>query len=209
MSHVSEFQSILEKGIEAVLPDRLVRQSISLIPDGIQVDGTAYSVPGQLNIFGFGKAALSLVKAALKILGSRVENVVCCSPQPTEHEIKEYPDLCDANEILTNDGSKPNVFIFNGPRTNEPNAEVVLASLKMAKMASNMKAGDLLLVCITGGGSSLLALPAPLEKGKSALDESVNRLSLEAIVKTTKILSLDGACIQEVGINCTLSCSNL
>nr|CDS29067.1 glycerate kinase [Hymenolepis microstoma] len=204
MSHVSEFQSILEKGVEAVLPDRLVKQSLSLIPDGIQVNGTAYPVSGQLNIFGFGKAALGLVKAALKILGSRVENVVCCAPQPTEHEIKEYPDLCDVNEILTSDGSKPNIFIFNGPRTNEPNAEVVRASLKMAKIASSMKTGDLLLVCITGGGSALLTLPAPLEKGKLALDESVNRLSLEAIIKTTKMLSLDGASIQD--LNSVRSC---
>ncbi|VUZ55258.1 unnamed protein product [Hymenolepis diminuta] len=70
----------------------------------------------------------------------------------------------------------------------------------MAKIASYMKAGDLLLVCITGGGSALLTLPEPLEKGKSPVDESTKRLSLEAIIKTTKVLSLDGASIQEINI---------
>lgn len=112
--------------------------------------------------------------------------------------------LLDASDILTSDNSKPNVLIFNGPRTNEPNEGVVLTSLKMAKIASSMKAGDLLLVCITGGGSALLTLPVPLEKDKSPVDESTKRLSLEAIIKTTKVLSLDGASIQEVSINCIL-----
>lgn len=68
----------------------------------------------------------------------------------------------------------------------------------MAKIASRMKAGDLLLVCITGGGSALLTLPAPLDPAMSPTGKTVDRLRLDAIKETTKMLSLNGASIQEV-----------
>lgn len=94
--------------------------------------------------------------------------------------------------------SKSDIFLFYGPRTNEPNEEVIKSSLKMAKIATKMKAGDLLLVCISGGGSALLTLPSPVDPTVSPFDFSTKRLNLEAIIKTSKLLSLEGATIQEV-----------
>ncbi|KAM7540400.1 hypothetical protein Aperf_G00000040648 [Anoplocephala perfoliata] len=203
MSLTSEFQSVLEKGIEAVLPDRLIDKWINFVPDGIQVGGVTHPVTGELNIFGFGKAALGLVKTAVKILGSRVNFVVCCTPQSSEKEKEEFPDLFKEN-IVSNDNPKLKFYIFHGSRTNEPNENVVSASLKMAEIASKMRTGDLLLVCITGGGSALLTLPAPLDPAVSPTDEAVDRLRLDDIKETTKLLSLNGATIQE--INTVRSC---
>lgn len=77
---------------------------------------------------------------------------------------------------------------------------VIKSSLKMAQIASEMKEGDLLLVCITGGGSAMLALPSPLDINQNSLSDKAERMPLNAIIETSNLLSLDGASIQEVGI---------
>ncbi len=68
----------------------------------------------------------------------------------------------------------------------------------MAQVASEMKEGDMLIVCITGGGSAMLTLPSPIDESVSPLDPTAKRIPLQAIVETSKLLSLDGASIQEV-----------
>ncbi len=71
----------------------------------------------------------------------------------------------------------------------------------MAQVASEMKEGDMLIVCITGGGSAMLTLPSPIDESVSPLDPTAKRIPLQAIVETSKLLSLDGASIQEVSSN--------
>ncbi|VDN15115.1 unnamed protein product, partial [Dibothriocephalus latus] len=101
-------------------------------------------------------------------------------------------------------GSKPVVDVFHGPRTNEPDGEVVKASLLMAKLASEMTTGDLLLVCITGGGSAMLTLPSSIRRDLDPADDTAKRIPLQSIVQTSRLFSLAGASIQE--INSVRSC---
>ncbi|VDL96284.1 unnamed protein product, partial [Schistocephalus solidus] len=100
--------------------------------------------------------------------------------------------------------NKPVIDTFHGPRTNEPDEEVLKASVLMAKLSSEMKAGDLLLVCITGGGSAMLTLPSCTQRDTDPVDDTVERIPLQSIVKMTRLLSLCGASIQE--INSVRSC---
>ncbi|VDK32045.1 unnamed protein product [Taenia asiatica] len=147
---------------------------------------------------------MGLVRQTIKILGPRVNAVVCCIPKPTDREVSDFPELFTDADIKSASSSKSDVFMFYGPRTNEPNEEVIKSSLKMAKIAAKMEAGDLLLVCISGGGSALLTLPSPVDPTVSPSDFSTKRLNLGAIVKTSKLLSLEGATIQE--LNSVRSC---
>ncbi|VDD80442.1 unnamed protein product [Mesocestoides corti] len=147
---------------------------------------------------------MGLVKQVVKVLGPRIDNVVCCTPLPTAQEIAEFPDLFSEGDIVPTGQSEPKLHTFHGPRTNEPNDEVIKSSLMMAQIASKMNADDMLIVCITGGGSALLTLPYPINASASLLDASANRLPLKAITETSKLLSLEGASIQE--LNSVRSC---
>ncbi|VDM32512.1 unnamed protein product [Hydatigera taeniaeformis] len=147
---------------------------------------------------------MGLVRQTIQILGSRTDTIVCCVPKPTNQEVAEFPELFSDADIKSANLSASKLFVFYGPRTNEPNEEVVKSSLKMAEIATKMKAGDLLLVCISGGGSALLTLPSPIDCTASPLDGSTKRLSLKAVVETSRLLSLKGATIQE--LNSVRSC---
>ncbi|EUB64558.1 Glycerate kinase [Echinococcus granulosus] len=204
MPLASELERILESGVKAVIPSRLIDQTVTALPNGIKISGSTFTYSGRLNVFGFGKAAMGLVRQTTKILDSRVDAVVCCIPQPTDRELADSPELFSDADIKSASRTKSKVFTFYGPRTNEPNEEVVKSSLKMAKIAAEMEAGDLLLVCISGGGSALLTLPSPIDPTVSPCNFSAKRLSLDAIVRTSKLLSLEGAAIQE--LNSVRSC---
>ncbi|KAF5399316.1 Glycerate kinase [Paragonimus heterotremus] len=87
------------------------------------------------------------------------------------------------------------IRIFYGSRANLPNEEVVQASVLMSQTAASLGVNDLLLVCLTGGGSALLTLPKRFQEG---------RLPLSDVLTTIKLVSSAGADISE--LNAVRSC---
>ncbi|GAA37290.2 glycerate kinase [Clonorchis sinensis] len=87
------------------------------------------------------------------------------------------------------------VKLFFGDRSNLPNQEVVKGSELAYQTALSLTVDDLLLVALTGGGSALLTLPKQFHN---------DRLTLDDLVHTTKLVSSAGADIQQ--LNAVRSC---
>jgi len=122
-------------------------------------------IEGDLFVVGFGKAACPMAKAIEDTMLNRIEEGVIVTKYGHSFPLK-----------------KIKVFEAGHP---VPDENSVKASLKILEVAREVKNDDTLLVLISGGGSSLFALP---EDG----------ITLEDKIKTYKLLLSCGAKIHEI-----------
>ncbi len=153
---LSDAEAIWRAAIAAVAPERLVRESVVREGDLVRIKGTTLDLAGFERIFlvAFGKAAGAMSGALADILGERLTSGLVVVPGPG---VKTVPKL----EIL--EASHP-----------IPDAGSVEAARRALEIAGKAGEKDLVFVCISGGGSSLLTLPAEgitLEKKRRLTDD--------------------------------------
>ncbi|KAA3677577.1 glycerate 2-kinase [Paragonimus westermani] len=187
-------------GVRAVDAYTLVTKSVRFHDSKIEIQNTVYNVTGRLVVFGIGKAALGMLRAIFNVPGVRIDSAIGCVPQPTENELSDEGFCSGSSRALLGIGEdslrhNSRIRLFYGPRTNLPNEEVVQASVLMSQTAISLGVNDLLLVCLTGGGSALLTLPKGFRGG---------RLPLTDVLTTIKLVSSAGADISE--LNAVRSC---
>ena len=122
-------------------------------------------IEGDLFVVGFGKAACPMAKAIEDMMLDKIEEGIVVTKYGHSFPLK-----------------KIKVFEAGHP---VPDENSVKASLKILEVARKVKDEDTLLVLISGGGSSLFALP---EDG----------ITLEDKIKTYKLLLSCGANIHEI-----------
>src|SRR5579884_3895310 len=153
---------IFKEAIEAASPGRCVLEHISLAGDALNVDSREYDLKKYRSIFviAFGKAAPLMAKALEDVLGERIANGVVVS------------------------NSRP-AFAFSRMRFHlsshpVPDARSLNAAREVVKLLEGIGEEDLVIFLISGGGSALLAMPAP-------------GLSIEDKRKVTEMLLKSGA----------------
>ncbi|TPP62405.1 Glycerate kinase [Fasciola gigantica] len=130
-----------------------------------------------------------MVKSVVDVLHDHVDSVVCCIPPPTQSETSGATNVLELQERIQK------LHMFYGSYSNLPTEEIVRGSQLMAEIAESLDADDMLIVCLTGGGSALLTLPMEFQSKQMALD---------AILEITRLLSQSGAEICE--LNTVRSC---
>lgn len=157
--------SILEAGLEAADPARIIPRFVA---DGaVQVDGRTVQVDGyNIHTVAVGKAADAMSRAVSRILPVRAGVVVV--PRDSKPAVR---------------GRRFHLYRSEHPR---PGRGSVAAAKAVLKFLSNRRENDLVLFLISGGASSLLALPAGI--------------TLSDKMHTTDVLLRCGASIHE--INC-------
>jgi glycerate 2-kinase len=153
---------IFKEAIEAASPGRCVLEHISLTGDALNVDSREYDLKKYRSIFviAFGKAAPLMAKALEDVLGERIANGIVVS------------------------NSRP-AFAFSRMRFHlsshpVPDARSLNAAREVVKLLEGVGEEDLVIFLISGGGSALLAMPAP-------------GLSIEDKRKVTEMLLKSGA----------------
>ncbi len=123
----------------------------------------------RIHLLAFGKAACLMTRAAQEIIPANllVEPVIA---------VTNYENVSTGNNF--------NVFAAGHPL---PDAAGLKAAKKIAKQAQLAQQDELVLVLISGGGSSLIPYP-------------VDNITLEQKIKTTELLLGSGATINQV--NC-------
>ena len=127
-------------GIRAVAPDAAVRGSLSRAGQDIVVDGERVPVSGRLVVVAIGKAAPPMARAALEILGDRV----------------------DAGFVLTKDGHLgEDIPGFESWEASHPvpDERGIDATRAILSGVSGLSADDVVLALISGGGSALFEAP--------------------------------------------------
>jgi glycerate 2-kinase len=153
---LSDAEAIWRAAIAAVEPERLVRESVAREGDLVRIKGTTFDLAGFERIFlvAFGKAAAAMAGALADILGERLTSGLVVVPGPG---VKTVPKL------ETIEASHP-----------IPDARSVEAARRALEITGKAGEKDLVFVCISGGGSSLLTLPADgitLEKKRRLTDD--------------------------------------
>jgi len=157
---------ILESGLQAANPENIIRNYVTA--NEIKINGKTFNLKKYSNIYtvAFGKAGDSMTRAINSIIS--IKSGIIVIPKGTKAKIKS---------------KKFQIFNSGHPK---PDKTSVKAAKEVIKFVQNKKSRELIIFLVSGGGSSLLAMP--------------DEITLSDKVHTTDILLKSGATIQE--FNC-------
>jgi glycerate-2-kinase len=161
---------VVDEALGAVHPDRLVPERVTLRGGILRVDGRSYDLDSvdEVLVVGAGKGSLALVRAVGDVLGDRLSRGI----------------VVEKHEHGGGDGVDPDVEVIEAghPIPDEASHRAGRRAMDLARGAGE---GDLVVACITGGASALLALP-------------VEGIGIEDLAETTRLLLEAGAPIEDV-----------
>jgi len=157
---------ILEAGLQAANPENIIPKFVT--PNEIRINGKILNLEKYSSIYSvaFGKAGDSMTRALNAIIP--IKSGIIVIPKGSKSTIK---------------GKKFQIFNSRHPK---PDKTSVKAAKEVMKFVQNKKSGELIVFLVSGGGSSLLAMP--------------DNITLEDKVHVTNVLLKSGAAIQE--FNC-------
>lgn len=157
---------ILEAGLEAANPENIIPKYVT--PDEIKIGGKSIDIRKYSNIYSvaFGKAGDSMTRALNAIIP--IKSGIVVIPKGSKSRIK---------------GKKFQIFNSRHPK---PDKTSVKAAKEVMKFLQNKKSDELVIFLVSGGGSSLLAMP--------------DDITLDDKIYVTNLLLKSGATIQE--FNC-------
>jgi glycerate-2-kinase len=160
---------IAETGYEAIDVGNALRNKLRIENDGLRIGEREYHLVGRRIFFvGVGKCAFAAARAIEELFGERLTGGIALDVAPIE------------NNSLT----KIETFIGTHPLPSEAN---VRAAKRIIEFLSNCNKDDLVIMLISGGGSTLLCFP---EEPMAFADES----------KLFTELTSQGASIQDMNI---------
>jgi len=157
---------ILEAGLEAADPQNIIQKYVT--PKEIKIAGKTFNLRDYSNIYSvaFGKAGDSMTRALNAIVP--IKSGIIVIPKGSKAKIK---------------GKKFKIFNSRHPK---PDQTSVKAAKEVIKFVQNKRSDELIIFLVSGGGSSLLAMP--------------DNITLEDKIFVTNLLLKSGATIQE--FNC-------
>ncbi len=159
---------ILLAALDAADPALAVRRALALQRQTLRVDGRSYNLRrvGRVVAVGAGKAAVPMARAVRQILRGRLDVVFVVAPSSGSMRAKSGMVVAGAGHPI-------------------PDRRGLQAARHVLQLASSLDRGDLLVVLLSGGASSLLPLP---DEGLTLADKQ----------RTTQLLLRSGATIAEV-----------
>ena len=157
---------ILEAGLQAANPENIIPNFVK--PNQINIGNKTIEIEKYSNIYSvaFGKAGDSMTRALNSIIP--VKSGIIIIPKGSRSKIK---------------GKKFQIFNSRHPK---PDQTSVKAAKEVIKFLQNRRSDELVIFLVSGGASSLIAMP--------------NKITLDDKIHVTDVLLKSGATIQE--INC-------
>jgi len=157
---------ILESGLQAANPENIIPNYVT--PNEIKINGKILNIEKYSNIYtvAFGKAGDSMTRAVNSIIS--IKSGIIIIPKGSKAKIRS---------------KKFQIFNSGHPK---PDKTSVKAAKEVMKFVHNKKRDELIIFLVSGGGSSLLAMP--------------DEITLSDKIHVTDLLLKSGATIQE--FNC-------
>jgi len=157
---------ILEAGLEAANPENIIPKYVT--PNEIRIGNKSINIEKYSNIYSvaFGKAGDSMTRALNAIIP--IKSGIVVIPKGSKSRIK---------------GKKFQIFNSRHPK---PDQTSVKAAKEVMKFLQNKRSDEFVIFLVSGGGSSLLAMP--------------DDITLDDKIYVTNLLLKSGATIQE--FNC-------
>ena len=160
--------ALMREAIKSADPDRAVRNALHIGDNHLKVFEMEFELRGRVYLLALGKAACAMARAAVDVLGGAIREGVVVTKYG-------YAENC------LSDG-RIRIIEAGHP---VPDKNSLLAGKLGRELAEKVGKDDLLIVLISGGGSSLFLLP---EEG----------ITLEDKIRTNELLLRSGAKIWEV-----------
>lgn len=178
--HTSDVQQLMRlvfrKSILSVNPPDLVQREIFVLNNQLHIREQSYDLQENCYLVGFGKCVVGMASKVEQILGKHLRRGIISIP----HSYMASNRL-DENNLASNS----QISVFEGAMNNLPDEGAELASKEIKNLVENLNESDIVLVLISGGGSSLLTLPKP-------------PVTLNEKLKVIKMLAGAGANIIEI-----------
>ena len=157
---------ILESGLQAAQPENIIPKFVT--PNKIKIDGETIDLKNYsaIHSVAFGKAGDSMTRALNSIIS--IKSGIVVIPKGSKSKIK---------------GKKFQIFNSRHPK---PDKTSVKAAKEIIKFLQKRHQNELVIFLVSGGGSSLVALP--------------DKITLDDKIHVTDLLLKSGATIQE--FNC-------
>ncbi|KAJ9578723.1 hypothetical protein L9F63_005085 [Diploptera punctata] len=148
-----DLRNLFDSSVKAVQPDYLLKKSLLLDGNVLNVRDKKYILNNNVHIIGFGKAVLGMAYEAEKIFGEHLISGIISVPEGIMDTLKNSSNIQHvSNSVLK---------ISEGAKNNLPDKNANETALKIKDLVKNLTSNDLLIVLISGGGSALLPLPLP------------------------------------------------
>ena len=146
-------ERIYRSALAAVEPGRLVRAALKTDGASLAVRDRTFHLDAfdRVDLVSFGKAARPMAAALAEILGERLTEGLTVEPAGTEAG-------ASASTSATVPGGRIGALAASHPLPDERSVKAGRSVLELAERAG---ARDLVFVCVSGGGSALLSVPAP------------------------------------------------
>lgn len=157
---------ILEAGLQAANPENIIPKYVT--PNKIKIGDKSFNIGKYSSIYSvaFGKAGDSMTRALNAVVP--IKRGIVVIPKGSKSRIK---------------GKKFQIFNSRHPK---PDQTSVKAAKEVMKFVQNKRSDELIIFLVSGGGSSLLAMP--------------NEITLDDKIYVTNLLLKSGTTIQE--FNC-------
>jgi len=159
----------IEKALDAANPRNLIKSKVVLTENLLEIEGKKFNLSNFKRIFvvGGGKASGSMTEALEEILGKWIERGMIVVPRGTSGQYK-------TSRIKLHEASHP-----------IPDNDSVEGARKIVDIVGQAEDDDLIICLISGGGSSLMAMPR-------------QEVSLDDKKEVTQMLLKSGANINEI-----------
>lgn len=154
--HTSDVQNLMRlvfrKSILAVNPPDLVQREILALNNKLHIRDRSYDLKNNCYVVGFGKCVVGMACKVEQILGKHLQKGIISIPD----------GFMASNRLDENHLSEDSkITVFEGAKGNLPDEKAQLASEEIKRLVEGLNESDLLIILISGGGSSLLTLAKP------------------------------------------------
>jgi len=170
-----DIQAIWMAGLEAVCSERLIRESVQVTEDDLQIVDSVFSLQhvDRIIVVGGGKAGAGMVTGLESALGNEL-----MQRKRVQGIVSVPADCVQSTQHISLAAGRP-------AGQNSPTQEGVETTRQMLRLIESLTVRDLCICLISGGGSALLTAPA-------------DGISLTEKQEITKFLSGAGANIEQL-----------
>ena len=166
----NDAETIFNSAISSAMPSSLLNKKIQRIDDCLIINNKKYHLNGNVKVVAFGKASVDFSKSIESLIGDHISEGISSVPKGILNHFNY---------------SNEKIIIREGADGNLPDKSSEKTTKLICQMMKNSGKDDIVLVLISGGGSSLLSMPA---EGISSSDK----------LKTINLISQSGGDITQL-----------
>jgi len=136
-------EEITSAALNEVSPQNLIKDKIFLKQEQLFISGDKFDLKDfkDIIVVAFGKSAPEMAESMIRVLGNRIKGGICVSQKENQENLSPLTYVKASHPL--------------------PDLNSVKAAQKILSLAQKMSDKDLLIVLISGGGSSHVCLPPP------------------------------------------------